>query len=116
MSSRVVLHCGCHFACNYPEVVSHRQQLWARTMLRRSSRSNDGHDSRPNVLTKSPPSSPVKETQERQVMAEPYPIPSNNPASQYTLLEKLGTGSFGTVYKAMHNETKQIVAIKQIGA
>ena len=43
-------------------------------------------------------------------------MPSNNPASQYTLLEKLGTGSFGTVYKAMHNETKQIVAIKQIGA
>ncbi|KAG7096960.1 hypothetical protein E1B28_004357 [Marasmius oreades] len=45
---------------------------------------------------------------------EPVPIPSSNPASQYTLLEKLGTGSFGTVYKAMHNETKQIVAIKQI--
>ncbi|KAJ7781240.1 STE STE20 YSK protein kinase [Mycena metata] len=45
---------------------------------------------------------------------EPYPIPSSNPASQYTLLEKLGTGSFGTVYKAMHNDTKQIVAIKQI--
>ncbi|KAK7695816.1 hypothetical protein QCA50_000454 [Cerrena zonata] len=45
---------------------------------------------------------------------EPYPIPSSNPASQYTLLEKLGTGSFGTVYKAMHNESKQIVAIKQI--
>ncbi|KIY73633.1 Pkinase-domain-containing protein [Cylindrobasidium torrendii FP15055 ss-10] len=45
---------------------------------------------------------------------EPYPVPSNNPASQYTLLEKLGTGSFGTVYKAMHNETKQIVAVKQI--
>ena len=45
----------------------------------------------------------------------PYPVLSANPASQYTLLEKLGTGSFGTVYKAMHNETKQIVAIKQIG-
>ncbi|TFY73236.1 hypothetical protein EWM64_g10776, partial [Hericium alpestre] len=45
---------------------------------------------------------------------EPYPVPSSNPASQYTLLEKLGTGSFGTVYKAMHNDTKQIVAIKQI--
>jgi serine/threonine-protein kinase 24/25/MST4 len=30
-------------------------------------------------------------------------------------MEKLGTGSFGVVYKAMHNETKQIVAIKQIG-
>ena len=24
---------------------------------------------------------------------------NNDPASQYTLLEKLGTGSFGTVYK-----------------
>ncbi|KAF8655254.1 hypothetical protein AX16_003156 [Volvariella volvacea WC 439] len=51
---------------------------------------------------------------ESQKTRGPYPIPSNNPASQYTLLEKLGTGSFGTVYKAMHNETKQIVAIKQI--
>lgn len=35
-------------------------------------------------------------------------------ADQYVLLEKLGTGSFGTVYKAMHKESKQIVAIKQI--
>lgn len=35
-------------------------------------------------------------------------------SQQYTLLEKLGTGSFGTVYKAVHNETRQIVAIKQI--
>ncbi len=43
-------------------------------------------------------------------------MPSSNPASQYTLMEKLGVGSFGTVYKAMHNESKQIVAIKQIGA
>lgn len=67
----------------------------------------------PKVLTRSPPSSPVIE---KPRMREPYPIPSSNPASQYTLLEKLGTGSFGTVYKAMHNETKQIVAIKQIGA
>ena len=30
-------------------------------------------------------------------------------------MEKLGTGSFGTVYKAIHNDSKQIVAIKQIG-
>ncbi|EPQ27187.1 uncharacterized protein PFL1_05110 [Pseudozyma flocculosa PF-1] len=35
-------------------------------------------------------------------------------SEQYALLEKLGTGSFGTVYKGMHKETKQIVAIKQI--
>ena len=42
-------------------------------------------------------------------------VPNNDPATQYTILEKLGTGSFGTVYKGMHNDTKQIVAIKQIG-
>ncbi|KAF8165346.1 STE STE20 YSK protein kinase [Crassisporium funariophilum] len=60
---------------------------------------------------RSPPPSPhVEKTRPR----EPYPIPSTNPASQYTLLEKLGTGSFGTVYKAIHNETKQVVAVKQI--
>ncbi|RDB22823.1 Serine/threonine-protein kinase svkA [Hypsizygus marmoreus] len=66
----------------------------------------------PKVLTRSPPPSPQAAYKARP--REPYPVPSNNPASQYTLLEKLGTGSFGTVYKAMHNETKQIVAIKQI--
>jgi hypothetical protein len=59
------------------------------------------------------PSSPEPKPRSPQ---EPYPMPSSNPASQYTLMEKLGTGSFGTVYKAMHNETRQIVAIKQIGA
>ncbi|WVF66496.1 hypothetical protein IAT40_001236 [Kwoniella sp. CBS 6097] len=37
-----------------------------------------------------------------------------DPAVAYTLLEKLGTGSFGTVWKASHNESKQIVAIKMI--
>ncbi|KAH9844330.1 Pkinase-domain-containing protein [Rhodofomes roseus] len=66
---------------------------------------------KPRQLTKSPPPSPARDVKRAP---EPYPIPSNNPASQYTLLEKLGTGSFGTVYKAMHNESKQIVAIKQI--
>ena len=62
---------------------------------------------------RSPPPSPNVEQRIRP--REPYPVPGGNPASQYTLLEKLGTGSFGTVYKAMHNDTKQIVAIKQIG-
>lgn len=90
-------------------------------LLRKASRadSTDSAQSSRNVLTKSPPTSPIQETTEphaRQAMPGPYPVPSNNPASQYTLLEKLGTGSFGTVYKALHNETKQIVAIKQIGA
>ncbi|KXN86272.1 Serine/threonine-protein kinase svkA [Leucoagaricus sp. SymC.cos] len=65
-----------------------------------------------SAASRSPPPSPQIEQKPR--LREPCPIPSTNPASQYTLLEKLGTGSFGTVYKAMHNETKQIVAIKQI--
>jgi hypothetical protein len=69
---------------------------------------------KPNVLTRSPPSSP-QISEGKSHPREPYPVPSNNPANQYTLLEKLGTGSFGTVYKAIHNETEQIVAIKQIG-
>ncbi|KAG0224394.1 hypothetical protein BGW42_005104 [Actinomortierella wolfii] len=38
----------------------------------------------------------------------------SDPEKEYTLLEKIGTGSFGTVYKAIHNATKQIVAVKQI--
>ena len=62
---------------------------------------------------RSPPSSPTVEPRQRP--RDPAPLPSTNPASQYTLLEKLGTGSFGTVYKAVHNDTKQIVAVKQIG-
>ena len=68
------------------------------------------------VLVKSPPPSPGADRKVKP-SSEPWPyIPSSNPASQYTLLEKLGTGSFGVVYKAIHNETKQIVAIKQIGS
>ena len=80
---------------------------------RRNSDQSDNLN-RPNVLTRSPPSFP-QTSEVKPRVREPYPVPSNNPANQYTLLEKLGTGSFGTVYKAMHNETKQIVAIKQIG-
>ncbi|KAJ1986717.1 hypothetical protein H4R33_003203 [Dimargaris cristalligena] len=34
--------------------------------------------------------------------------------SEYTLHEKLGSGSFGVVYKATHEETGKTVAIKQI--
>lgn len=82
--------------------------------LKRSLISNksSGFQQKPTGVRSSPETS-VPEKKLRP--SEPYPIPSNNPASQYTLLEKLGTGSFGTVYKAIHNETKQIVAVKQIG-
>lgn len=94
------------------------------------------------MLTRSPPSSPHTPTPSQvtnnvsyfprdsksqlgsnvnvRAPAPPAPVvapmvPNNDPATQYTILEKLGTGSFGTVYKGMHNDTKQIVAIKQIG-
>lgn len=71
----------------------------------------------PPVSSQSKPMhSPSSPEPKLRIPREPYPMPSSNPASQYTLMEKLGTGSFGTVYKAMHNETKQIVAVKQIGA
>ncbi|WVQ85148.1 hypothetical protein IAT38_007313 [Cryptococcus sp. DSM 104549] len=44
----------------------------------------------------------------------PRPAKLADPAVAYTLLEKLGAGNFGTVWKAMHNDSKQIVAIKMI--
>ncbi|WWC67143.1 uncharacterized protein I206_101050 [Kwoniella pini CBS 10737] len=47
-------------------------------------------------------------------VSPPQPARLADPATTYTLLEKLGTGSFGTVWKASQNETKQIVAIKMI--
>lgn len=75
--------------------------------------SDDGPKQSKPSANRSPPPSPQMEHRPR--LKEPYPVPSTNPASQYTLLEKLGTGSFGVVYKGMHNETKQVVAIKQIG-
>ncbi|SNX86636.1 probable Ste20-like kinase Don3 [Melanopsichium pennsylvanicum] len=53
------------------------------------------------------PSSPVR--------SPPKPSASAKELSeQYELLEKIGAGSFGTVYKAMHKESRQIVAIKQV--
>ncbi|KAG8760245.1 hypothetical protein FRC11_000678 [Ceratobasidium sp. 423] len=69
-------------------------------------------------MHKSPPSSsPASPTS--PLGRSPHPsglrplVPSSDPTSQYTLLEKLGTGSFGTVYKAT-DKTGHVVAIKQI--
>ncbi|KAI9295700.1 Pkinase-domain-containing protein [Neoconidiobolus thromboides FSU 785] len=39
---------------------------------------------------------------------------NKSPDENYTILEKLGSGSFGTVYKAVDKTTNQIVAVKQI--
>ncbi|KAJ3563278.1 hypothetical protein NP233_g9040 [Leucocoprinus birnbaumii] len=80
-------------------------------ILKRLSTDEVPKQSKPHA-SRSPPPSPKVEQRPR--LRDPCPVPSTNPASQYTLLEKLGTGSFGTVYKAMHNDTKQIVAVKQI--
>ncbi|KAI0241813.1 hypothetical protein L0F63_004615 [Massospora cicadina] len=40
--------------------------------------------------------------------------PPVHPNENYTILEKLGSGSFGTVYKAIDKRTNQVVAVKQI--
>ncbi|KAK9326188.1 Pkinase-domain-containing protein [Lipomyces orientalis] len=41
-------------------------------------------------------------------------IPRICTADQFTLLEELGSGSFGVVYRAIYKETGQVVAVKQI--
>ncbi|SCZ96024.1 BZ3500_MvSof-1268-A1-R1_Chr8-1g09953 [Microbotryum saponariae] len=45
---------------------------------------------------------------------EPHIAATSDPSRDYLLQEKLGTGSFGTVYKAIHVPTSRPVAIKQI--
>lgn len=37
-----------------------------------------------------------------------------DPSERYELLDKLGQGNFGVVYRARNRETKEVVAIKQI--
>ena len=37
-----------------------------------------------------------------------------DPSVKYKLLEQVGNGSFGVVYKAVHKETGEVVAIKEV--
>lgn len=39
---------------------------------------------------------------------------SSNPESDYTMLDKIGTGSFGTVWKALHRPSNSVVAVKKV--
>ncbi|QRV87773.1 Serine/threonine-protein kinase [Ceratobasidium sp. AG-Ba] len=67
----------------------------------------------PRTPVSSSPNSPTSPLARQPLPSGHRMLPSSDPSSQYTLLEKLGTGSFGTVYKAT-DKTGHIVAIKQI--
>ncbi|KAH8151310.1 uncharacterized protein LAJ45_04512 [Morchella importuna] len=53
----------------------------------------------------------VRENSEKAVRKEMTGVPPDVP---YTVLELVGKGSFGSVYKGIHNETKQTVAVKSL--
>ncbi|RPA90135.1 Pkinase-domain-containing protein [Choiromyces venosus 120613-1] len=53
----------------------------------------------------------VRENSEKAVRKEMLGVPPEVP---YTVLELVGKGSFGSVFKGVHNETKQIVAVKSL--
>ncbi|KAG9126035.1 hypothetical protein FRC07_005154 [Ceratobasidium sp. 392] len=67
----------------------------------------------PRSPASSSPNSPSSPIARQPLPGYRAAIPSSDPSSQYTLQEKLGTGSFGTVYKAT-DKNGHIVAIKQI--
>ena len=51
----------------------------------------------------------------RESNRDPFPaLGTQKPWEQYSILRKLGRGSFGHVYEAIHMPTSNVVAIKQI--
>ena len=55
----------------------------------------------------------MNKNKEAPIFSDVLSIPSN-PEDLFTLLYQIGIGGFGKVYKAMHNNTNQIFAIKII--
>uniref|UniRef100_F6X814 Serine/threonine kinase 4 n=1 Tax=Equus caballus TaxID=9796 RepID=F6X814_HORSE len=58
------------------------------------------------VQLRNPPRRQLKKLDEDSLTKQPEEV--------FDVLEKLGEGSYGSVYKASHKETSQIVAIKQV--
>src|SRR5687767_10593211 len=62
------------------------------------------------------------DTAGQQRTTNPVPLseapqgPDPQHLGQYQLLEKLGQGGMGTVYKALHTSLKRVVAVKVISA
>ncbi|KAL3435483.1 hypothetical protein BDV09DRAFT_185054 [Aspergillus tetrazonus] len=57
---------------------------------------------------------PKLQVQKKSGLADMSRTMADNMASQYQMMEELGSGSFGTVYKAIDKSTGEIVAIKHI--
>jgi serine/threonine protein kinase len=58
-------------------------------------------------------------TLDRYTPAEPIAMATSDDdgeslAAQYQMLEELGSGSFGVVYKAIERKTGEIVAVKHV--
>lgn len=71
----------------------------------------------PSPVMRAPTSSSSSKGKESAAKASSLaqsPATPEDPSKQYKLLEKIGHGSFGTVYRALHIESNTMVAIKQI--
>lgn len=69
---------------------------------------------RHNSKSTSPPTSSTSSSSSSSNSDVYYKRTIEDNISKFTLQHKLGTGAFGCVWRAVHNETKKLVVIKQI--